>query len=98
MKNPLSFIIGLLLAFGVGVIAGAGGLAKLATAEEKKLRRQIEAREDRIDSLRIVTRVLTDSLQNAHTTTVIETTKYYEIKPKSYTVPALDSFFLSRYK
>jgi len=93
-----NLILAVLIGFAVGVVLGSGGLHQLTKEEGAKLREQIQQREHRIDSLHTVTQQLTDSLQRANKTTVIEKIKYYEIKPKSNSVPYLDSMFRARYR
>jgi hypothetical protein len=91
-------LITALISFLIGAWLGSTGLHQLTKEEGVRLREQIHQREQRIDSLHAVTLQLTDSLQHASQIKIIEKIKYYEIKPKSYSVPALDSFFVSRYR
>lgn len=93
-----NLLVAALIGFTIGVVLGSGGMYQLSKEEAVKLREQIKAREARLDSLRTVVTLYTDSLQNANRVTTVETIKYHEIKPKSYSVPSLDSLFKSRYE
>lgn len=96
--KPTNFFLAALVFTTLGVVIGAGGWHRISKDENANLRKEVQRREQRVDSLRVLVNQLTDSLHAAGTVKTIEIIKYEKIKPKSYTVPALDSFFMSKYR
>ncbi len=92
-----AYLVGLIFAFSLGAMVGAGGFAKLVKTDFDKMAKQRVEQLQEIDSLKKISVVLKDSLQIRHEVTTKETIKYYEIKPKSNSVPYLDSMFRARY-
>jgi hypothetical protein len=93
-----NILIAALIGCVIGLLVGAGGFHQLTKGQAQQLRQQIKDREAKVDSLRSVTVVLTDSLSKKQQVTIKEKIKYYEIKPKSYSFPDLDSLFRARYE
>ena len=103
MKTALAnfLMLGLCIVF-IAAVFYLGVMTSRKQSEDyqkliEKLQEQKAEQVKEIDSLRTAAYALKDSLQVSHDLTTKEVIKYYEIKPKSNSVPYLDSMFRARF-
>jgi hypothetical protein len=98
MKNTKVFLLCVLAAFVAGYLLGGFSASTDSDVKIHNLQNSLKNKHKALKKLEADGVVVKQHLKVAHDTVEIEKIKYHEIKPITYSVPELDSFFRARYE